>query len=124
MSEERNKPCDAGRKLGSLLAKLTDRSEPAVLALFPDHAQRCNSCAFRGGTFPNGCMETVLDALKCVVEDIPFMCHQNMDSDGEPQDLCAGYMIARHSLNNKTCSPTIKALLEDWDLNRFSGEMK
>lgn len=82
-----------GRAAGQQLARLT---EPAILDLAsegePD--DRCKSCAFRAGTVPNGCLQTQLDALKCVVEGVPFMCH-HADREGH---ACHGWYAARVAL--------------------------
>ena len=74
-ARERNRVTPEGRALGENMVRLT---EPAIARLAdegePD--ERCKSCAFRLGTVPNGCPQTQLDALKAVIEDVPFMCHQ------------------------------------------------
>lgn len=79
-----------GRALGEQLVRLT---EPAIEALVaqdePD--ERCKSCAFRLGTVPNGCVQTQADALKAVVEDVPFLCHQA----DKLHQLCHGWYAAR-----------------------------
>lgn len=79
-----------GRAAGAQLVRLT---EPAVQRLVaagePD--ERCKSCAFRPGTVPNGCPQTQLDALKAVVEGVPFLCHQ-ADRERMP---CHGWFAAR-----------------------------
>jgi hypothetical protein len=94
MSIRRIMPTPEGRDLGNMIAKLTDNAEDAVRQQFPNHAERCKSCAFRAGTFPNGCPETLMDALKCVVENEPFYCHQEFDAAGKPSNICAGWLIA------------------------------
>lgn len=91
---KRNMPTPEGRELGRMLAKLTDLAEPSVRARFPNHGKRCKSCAFTAGTFPNGCPETLIDALACLIRDEPFYCHQRFNADGTPVDLCAGWLIA------------------------------
>jgi hypothetical protein len=79
-----------GKALGFNLVRIT---EPTIAALVnegePD--ERCKSCAFRLGTVPNGCIQTQGDALKCVVEGVPFMCHQH-DRKGW---TCHGWYAAR-----------------------------
>lgn len=82
-----------GIALGKQLARLCDLEEVKVRARFPKHAKRCQSCAFRAGTLPNGDPVTLMDATKCLIEAVPFMCHQYFDKDGNPRDLCAGYAI-------------------------------
>jgi len=66
---------------------------PEAMALVPD---RCSSCAFREGTVPNGCPETVLDAIKCVIEGVPFMCHHNM-VDGKATEVCRGWLVTQRA---------------------------
>ena len=93
---ERNRPTPEGRKLGEQIARLTQKGIDR-LANEGEPDERCASCAFRKGTFPNGCPETVLDALKCVMEGVPFYCHA-------PQDgrLCFGWYASRVSMQGKT----------------------
>ena len=69
---ERNVPTPEGRALGKQLARFFALEEPAHKARFPGSAERCKSCAFREGTFPNGCPETTLDALRCSISGDPF----------------------------------------------------
>ncbi len=79
-----------GRALGEQLVRMTS---PAIQALAdqgePD--ERCKSCAFRLGTVPNGCLQTQADAVKAVIENVPFLCHQ-ADRDHMP---CHGWFAAR-----------------------------
>lgn len=92
---ERNAPSPDGVALGKELARLCDAAEREKRAWYPKHAERCVSCAFRGGSFPNGCAETVLDALKCVIEQRPFLCHMSpKDDTGEHAELCAGWLLS------------------------------
>lgn len=90
---DKNRVTPEGKALGEQLARITD---PAIRALAvegePD--ERCRSCAFRLGTVPNGCPQTQMDAIKCVVEDIPFLCHQH-DRKGWP---CHGWFAARYAI--------------------------
>lgn len=82
-----------GRALGAQLVRIT---EPAINALAaqgePD--ERCRSCAFRAGTVPNGCAQTQADAIKAVIENVPFMCHQ---ADRLHQ-CCHGWFAARWAI--------------------------
>lgn len=93
---ERNVPTPEGRQIGVQLARLCDKAEAAMLADKGAAPYRCASCAFKGGTFPNGCAETVMDALKCVAEGVPFYCHHSdKDERGNHTGLCAGYVVSR-----------------------------
>lgn len=93
----RNRPTPEGQQLGASLAKMADAGEPIARLEFPAMPPRCKSCAFTAGTVPNGCPETAIDAFGCIVESTPFMCHQRFDDDGNPQDLCTGWVFAMAS---------------------------
>lgn len=92
MSEtrNRNRVTPEGKACGFQMVRLT---EPAIAALAaegePD--ERCTSCAFRLGTVPNGCLQTQSDAMKAVIEGVPFLCHQH-DRKEMP---CHGWFAAR-----------------------------
>jgi hypothetical protein len=88
-----NRPTPLGRQLGAQMARLTESAWKKVKLIFPNHAEPGRSSAFRAGTFPNGCEITLMDAMKCVVEKKPFYCHQKLDRDGKPTELCAGWSI-------------------------------
>ena len=81
-----NLPTDEGRELGYHLSRLTD----AGADTWPSAPERCDDCAFRFNTDPNGCVATLMDALKSIAEEVPFGCHRR-------EGLCAGYVIARHA---------------------------
>jgi len=83
--KKRNRPTDLGREAGRNLARFCDEAEQRKMSLHP----RCTTCAFRAGSIPNGCESTVMDALKCSMEDTPFMCHERK---GQP---CAGWVMMR-----------------------------
>lgn len=75
-----NEPTRDGYELGYQLAKFYERAE--------FKPERCRTCAFRVGTYANGSPQTVMDAMKCVLEGIPFYCH-------EESRLCGGYVSLR-----------------------------
>jgi hypothetical protein len=79
----RNKPEAAGYSLGEHLDRFFAHQ------ITPDSAEdrRCATCAFRKGTYANGCVPTVMDALKCTMEKVPFHCHER----GREGCLCFGY---------------------------------
>lgn len=81
-----------GRALGKKMARLADQAEVKMRSQFPKAPPRCDDCAFRLGTRPNGCPFTLMDALKCVLEGKPFYCHKGV-SDGKPKRLCAGWAL-------------------------------
>lgn len=72
-----------GAKLGAHLDRFYEGQPKAA-------DNRCNTCAFRKGTFPNQCLATVADALKCALEHVDFHCH-------ERPGLCAGYEVMKSS---------------------------
>lgn len=83
-----NRPSKTGELLGRKLAEVGD----AAFAEFPDALARCMTCAFRLGTYPNRCWQTVVDAFGCLDINEPFHCHERVDDAGHP-DVCAGYEI-------------------------------
>ena len=91
-----NRPCEFGRELGRNLACFADLAEQkwrdAGVNFIP---QRCHSCAFGPGTYPNGCISTVADAMKCIMERKPFYCHHGI-KDGDPPSVCAGWMLLQN----------------------------
>ncbi|MFM0487960.1 hypothetical protein [Paraburkholderia graminis] len=111
-----NRPSPEGRMLGEQLARLTDKAELEARAKFPNHKSRCKSCAFAAGTVPNGCLPTVMDALKCVVDGTPFHCHQEFDDQGVPTDLCAGWSIASMAADDRL-RERMQPIVGDWELS-------
>jgi len=118
MARVPNRPTLEGMALGKELARLTDATEVETLQRFPKHMRRCQSCAFRAGTIPNGCPETVMDALKCVLEGMPFYCHQEM-IDGAPANLCAGWAMMQHSQHR---NPLRQAIKVPWKFSTEEGD--
>lgn len=93
-TEDRSRITREGRLLGSKLINLAESKIPQLIAQGePD--ERCATCAFRKDTVPNGCIQTVMDALKAVSEGKPFMCHSKSDA------ICHGYYAARLAVGNK-----------------------
>jgi hypothetical protein len=89
-----NRPCPTGRALGEQLARFTEMESTAHYQRFPDDPEMCASCAFRPGTVPNGCLTTVTDALKSVVEMSSFVCHSpERLIAGKPGLPCQGWAI-------------------------------
>ena len=84
-------------EIGDVLARAADEGELRVRLRSPAMPPRCKACAFIKGTPANNTVETVLDALGCTIEDVPFMCHQHFDDAGRPVDLCSGWVFARES---------------------------
>jgi hypothetical protein len=88
-----NVPTPEGRLLGAELARLADIEEARLRERFPQQHHRCGDCAFRAGTDPNGCPETLMDAVKALAEAVPFYCHKKFTPEGKPALLCAGYAL-------------------------------
>lgn len=87
-----------GKELGSHIARLVQPGIDQLIAEGePD--DRCKTCAFRAGTVPNGCEQTLADALKCAMEGSRyFVCHQ----DPKHQKLCHGYFAFRYMNSDRT----------------------
>ena len=83
MTQIRNKPSVRGNELGLHMARLCDDAEQSKMVLRP----RCGTCAFRAGTFPNGCESTLMDALKCAMEGTVFVCHESKEGKA-----CSGWL--------------------------------
>lgn len=81
-----------GQQLG---AKLVEWFEPHIedLSALGEPDARCKTCAFRLGTIPNGCPQTQMEVLKCVLEQDEFSCHCRVDAKGEPE-ICHGWLAA------------------------------
>ena len=78
---ERDPLCAA---IGRELVRFFEQEEPASAP------PRCHDCAFRAGTLANESY-TIANALKCVMEGIPFYCHHG-EENGEPTRLCRGWI--------------------------------
>jgi hypothetical protein len=90
----------AGRALGAELARLTN---PTIfhLSLEGEPDTRCSSCAFTLGTVPNGSPQATMDALKCVMEGVPFYCHVKRHPSGA-RETCHGWYAGRVALGGRT----------------------
>jgi len=109
-----NLPTPEGRELGANLARFCDAAEIEKRKAYPNFPKRCGTCAFRLGTIPNGCHETQMDALKCVMERVPFICHEYIAAEplivnGRP---CAGWAMMRDD------SPPVEAF---WPFSDEAG---
>lgn len=86
----RNFRTPEGAELGVELARLADSAEPAARLKVPELPPRCASCALRAGPhLPNQSPVTLLNMVKCLLENIPFECHEP-HRDGE---LCSGWAM-------------------------------
>ena len=85
-------PADAVLQLSAKLAMFADQAEEKLRMAGVKPDERCASCAFRAGTYPNTrAPATAMDALKCLVEHHPFGCHHDKKG-GLPTRLCAGFV--------------------------------
>lgn len=84
-----NMPTPEGSKAGEFLANAADAEMLQRKANFPNHVERCATCAFRKGTIANGSPQTLLDALDCFVTGGDFMCHERANHQ------CVGFAILR-----------------------------
>ena len=90
MTDDKSRVTSEGKELGEQMVRLTE-AWIAALNAEGEPDERCKSCAFRLGTVPNGCIQTQMDVLKAVVENVPFLCHQH-DREGS---ICHGWFAAR-----------------------------
>lgn len=81
-----NLPTPEGAELGRELARLADSAYASS-----GRDTRCEDCAFRLGTTPNQCAPTLMDAIKCVAEGVPFNCHVT-------DRPCGGWVGAREKI--------------------------
>lgn len=92
-----NVPCEAGKEIGEQLARfyVQEKCEQGA------DDNRCHDCAFRLGSYPNGCAATVAQALECLRSGEPFYCHHGMEDVIDPEfgadkratRLCEGYKM-------------------------------
>lgn len=65
-----NLPTPEGAELGREVARMADAQYTQT-----GRDTRCHDCAFRLGTIPNQSAASLMDAVKCVMEGVPFNCH-------------------------------------------------
>lgn len=87
-----NLPTPAGEELGREVARLAAPLLVRDAQRTPPSVPPCNDCAFVAGTLPNRSAPTLMDAIKCVVEVVPFYCHKGVGDEGTPKRLCAGWV--------------------------------
>jgi hypothetical protein len=96
---QHNRVSPEGKNLGKQLARLCDRqAEQFIVDGEWEKDERCDSCAFRHGTVPNGCLQTQLDALKSVLEHEPFFCHVEQPKGSH---VCSGWFASVQAVKNK-----------------------
>lgn len=84
----------AGIEIQSNTMRLFVQPGLDMLAAQGEADERCGTCAFRPGTVPGSCIQTQADALKAIMEDVPFMCHAH-EKDGQFDRICHGWFAAR-----------------------------
>lgn len=100
MSREHNRVTPEGKAVGEQMARLCDREAVTLLVEGEwTEDERCESCAFRKGTVPNGCVQTQMDAVKCVMEREPFFCHMGPNPGTE---VCAGWFACVQAVKHKS----------------------
>lgn len=99
-----NVPTPEGRELGIEVARHFENAWAKSLAQFPNQQPPCNDCAFKRGTDPNGCPETLLEAIKCVVEGVPFFCHKGVPDGETPKRFCMGWLVSYGEFHRETSS--------------------
>ncbi len=63
-----------------------------------DTSSLCHGCAFRRGSVANTCSPTTADADWCSQpNERPFMCHVDLDGNGEPTQACRGFAQRRRA---------------------------
>jgi len=88
-----NKPCELGERLGEHMARFVETAEQEWREKMGFVPVRCATCAFKKGAYPNRLLGTMANATKCVMERETFYCHYNRSENGEPQRICAGWMM-------------------------------
>lgn len=102
MTKQHNRVTPEGRICGEQLSRMTDIEVGKLIAEGEwTKDERCASCAFRHGTVPNGCPQTQLDALKCVMEHETFNCHVARDGMPAGAHICMGWFAAMHAAKKK-----------------------
>lgn len=104
-----NRTTPEGRNLGEQIARLCDVEALKLMREGEwNHDERCASCAFRKGTVPNGCPQTLMDAMKCLMEKVPFHCHVGEKGEAE---VCSGWFASMQAIKDK---PKTKC---DWEFS-------
>lgn len=115
---DRERPSRHGQFLGEALWLLMEAGKKD----FPgDPPECCATCAFRRGCMTNHMAATGIVALNCVlgVDRDRFGCHYQLDGEGVPKRLCAGYVMARLAPWSFT-TQVLEALNEE--LQKFKDE--
>jgi hypothetical protein len=60
----------------------------------------CHGCAYRLGSIANQSESATDDAAYALVDRKGFMCHAELDNEGEPARVCAGHAKAHYWMDN------------------------
>jgi len=115
VNQEHHRITPEGKAIGEQMVRLNAKTLALAVSKGIED-ERCISCAFRPGTVPNGCSQTQMDALKAVMEGVPFMCHASKPANSE---YCFGWIIARAALAKSGASKTTKM---PWDFSPEDGD--
>ena len=97
---QRDRVTPEGQALGAQMARLAAKAIAEQRKQFPKMKDPCATCAFRAGTIPNGCPQTAMDAMKCLVEGVPFMCHHGTkDEAGNFNEMCVGWFASYSAIS-------------------------
>ena len=119
-TEERGGASAHGAALGKALARLDALGRAANPELELD--EKCATCAFREGSFPNMCAATTRDAINSLAgNNDGFVCHHGM-IDGEPTRYCDGFMAAMECSNTQISSELMVALDEIGKLTKIDKD--
>lgn len=103
---EHNRVTPEGKRCGEYVSRMTDIEVGKLIANGEwTKDERCASCAFRHGTVPNGCPQTQLDAVKCVLEKQTFNCHVARDGMEAGVHTCMGWFAAMQAVKDKPAAP-------------------
>jgi hypothetical protein len=97
MSYGLNQPSPKGIAIGRVLAERVECPSNRM----------CGECVFRKGTFANGCEQTVMDALSCLVDPANEGVFRCAHVGKKPMPLCGGYIFAMGRLPSHLGSDTI-----------------
>jgi hypothetical protein len=81
-TKDQSRVSPEGQEAGRMMAALAEHSIKKHIGLAD---KRCATCAFRVGAVPNGCVQTMSDVVKCIVELREFNCHYDKNR------RCEGY---------------------------------
>ena len=114
-------PSKHGEALGRELARLAD----SQVAAHPEIRERCLTCAFTEGSMTSKMAPTIIEVMHCVVgtDEAPFGCHHGLAQDGQPTELCAGYLLCREASFEEVKAAVMRAYEALGTVRSASGDM-